>query len=129
MEFQVGDILEGKVKSITKFGAFVILPGNRTGMVHISEVSDTYVKEIRDHLSEGQTVRVKVLSVDEAGKIGLSIRRALAPKERPAAQQAAPKAPKAPVTFEEKLKRFMQESDSRLADTRRFESKPRPRRK
>lgn len=129
MEFQVGDILEGKVKSITKFGAFVILPGNRTGMVHISEVSDTYVKEIRDHLSEGQTVRVKVLSVDEAGKIGLSIRRALAPKERPAAQQSAPKAPKAPATFEEKLKRFMQESDSRLADARRFEAKPRPRRK
>ena len=61
MDLKVGDILEGKVKSITKFGAFVLLPGNRTGMVHISEVSGTYVKEIRDHLTEGQTVRVKML--------------------------------------------------------------------
>ncbi len=128
MELKVGEILEGKVKSITNFGAFVLLPGNRTGLVHISEVSDTYVKEIREHLTEGQTVRVKVLSVDDAGKIALSIRRALAPK---APAKAAPASAKsaAPSSFEEKLKRFMQESDSRLADSRRAEYKPRPRRK
>ena len=59
MEFTVGDILEGKVKSITNFGAFVTLPENRTGMVHISEVANTYVSDIRQHLTEGQDVKVE----------------------------------------------------------------------
>ncbi len=135
MDLKVGDILEGKVKSITKFGAFVLLPGNRTGMVHISEVSGTYVKEIRDHLTEGQTVRVKILGMDEAGKISLSIKRAQEP-QRPA--QPVPRtqgvsrtepAPKTPTTFEEKLKRFMQESDSKLAGCRQYEHKTRTRRR
>lgn len=76
MELSVGAILEGKVKTITKFGAFVTLPENRTGMVHISEVANTYVSDIRAHLTEGQDVRVKVIGIDETGRISLSIKRA-----------------------------------------------------
>ena len=75
MELTVGTVLEGKVKSITNFGAFISLPENKTGMVHISEVANTYVKEITDHISEGQTVKVKVLSIGEDGKISLSIKK------------------------------------------------------
>ena len=74
MELTVGAILEGKVKSITNFGAFVALPDNKTGMVHISEVANTYVSDIRQHLTEGQEVKVTVIAVD-GGKINLSIKR------------------------------------------------------
>ena len=78
MELTVGAVLEGKIKSITNFGAFVALPENKTGMVHISEVANTYVSDIRQHLSEGQDVKVVVIS-NENGKINLSIKR-LEPK-------------------------------------------------
>ena len=78
MELTVGAILDGKVKSITNFGAFVSLPENKTGMVHISEVANSYVSDIRQHLTEGQDVKVVVIGVD-GGKINLSIKR-LEPK-------------------------------------------------
>ena len=78
MELTVGAVLEGKIKSITNFGAFVALPENKTGMVHISEVANTYVSDIRQHLSEGQDVKVVVIS-NENGKVNLSIKR-LEPK-------------------------------------------------
>ena len=78
MELTVGAILEGKVKSITNFGAFVSLPENKTGMVHISEVANAYVSDIRQHLTEGQDVKVMVIGT-ENGKINLSIKR-LEPK-------------------------------------------------
>ncbi len=78
MELTVGAVLEGKIKSITNFGAFVALPENKTGMVHISEVANTYVSDIRQHLTEGQDVKVVVISA-ENGKINLSIKR-LEPK-------------------------------------------------
>ena len=78
MELTVGAILEGKVKSITNFGAFVALPENKTGMVHISEVANAYVSDIRQHLTEGQDVKVVVIG-NENGKINLSIKR-LEPK-------------------------------------------------
>ena len=78
MELTVGTILEGKVKSITNFGAFVALPENKTGMVHISEVANAYVSDIRQHLTEGQDVKVVVIG-NENGKINLSIKR-LEPK-------------------------------------------------
>ena len=76
MALEVGAIVEGKVTGITKFGAFVELPGGVTGMVHISEVAATYVKEIRDFVTENQMVKVKVLAVTPEGKINLSIKRA-----------------------------------------------------
>lgn len=77
MGLEVGSIVEGKVTGITNFGAFVDLADGKTGMVHISEVAPTYVSQIKDHLTEGQTVRVKILSVGEDGKISLSIKKAL----------------------------------------------------
>ncbi len=147
MELSVGDILEGKVKSITNFGAFIALPEGKTGMVHISEVANAFVSDIRQHLTEGQDVKVVVIGA-ENGKINLSIKRLQprAPREnaaprrenpapRPAApRQAAPVQPAAPKTadqlFEEKLKQFMQESDSKIASCGRYDQhKSRPRRR
>ncbi|HIT33612.1 MAG TPA: S1 RNA-binding domain-containing protein [Candidatus Faecousia intestinigallinarum] len=141
MEITVGEILEGKVKSITNFGAFVSLPENRTGMVHISEVANTYVSDIRQHLTEGQDVKVVVIGT-ENGKINLSIKR-LEPKparesggrsgnagrrENPAQAQKRPQRtptpPPAPKTadqlFEERLKQFMSESDSKISTIRQY---------
>ena len=151
MELTVGAILEGKVKSITNFGAFVALPENKTGMVHISEVANAYVSDIRQHLTEGQDVKVVVIGT-ENGKVNLSIKR-LEPKpqrentgrpnnfrannngprpesgnfrqdrpqnqsrpQRPPVQPAAPKT--ADQLFEEKLKAFMSESDTKLSSMR-----------
>lgn len=82
MEVSVGAILEGTIKSITKFGAFVSLPGGRSGLVHISEIAHSYVADVKDHLTEGQTVKVKVVSIDEAGRINLSIKKATPPPPR-----------------------------------------------
>ena len=162
MELTVGAVLEGKVKSITNFGAFIALPENKTGMVHISEVANAYVSDIRQHLTEGQDVKVMVIGT-ENGKINLSIKR-LEPKpqrdnnggfqrreggnfqrreggnfqrreggsfqsrdnqnqgqNRP---QRAPVQPAAPKTadqlFEEKLKAFMTESDSKLSGIKQY---------
>ncbi len=77
MQLEVGGIYEGKVTGITKFGAFVSFEGGQTGMVHISEVAPTFVTEIRDFVTEGQTVKVKVLSISEEGKISFSMKKAL----------------------------------------------------
>lgn len=77
MQLEVGEIYEGKVTGITKFGAFVSFEGGRTGMVHISEVAPVFVNEIKDFVTEGQTVKVKVLSISDEGKVSLSIKKAL----------------------------------------------------
>lgn len=82
MQFEVGSIVEGKVNRITKFGAFVELAPGKTGMVHISEVANSYVNDINDFLQEGQTVKVKVLSISEDGKIALSIKKTLPPPQK-----------------------------------------------
>ena len=141
MELTVGAIFEGKVKSITNFGAFIALPENKTGMVHISEVANAYVSDIRQHLTEGQDVKVVVIG-NENGKINLSIKRLEAKPQRetaprtnnfrgnaqgqaqsrPQNRAAAPTPPPAPKTadqlFEEKLKAFMSESDNKLSSIR-----------
>ena len=135
MELTVGTILEGKIKSITNFGAFVSLPENKTGMVHISEVANAYVSDIRQHLTEGQDVKVVVIGA-ENGKINLSIKRLEAKPQRENAPRAAanrpaqsqyrsaPTPPPAPKTadqlFEEKLKAFMTESDSKLSSIKQY---------
>ncbi len=131
MELTVGAVLEGKVKSITNFGAFITLPENKTGLVHISEVANTYVSDIRQHLTEGQDVKVMVISLD-GGKVNLSMKRLEAKPQRenrpavqkPAPQRSAPVPPAAPKTadqlFEEKLKQFMSESDSKLSSVRQY---------
>lgn len=128
MSIEVGAIIEGKVTGITKFGAFILLPEGKTGMVHISEISSSYVKDINEHLKKDQTVSVKILSIDPSGKIALSIKQAqpasAAPAPRPARQDRnfpaffeKPKA--APVTFEDKLARFMAASDEKMSDIKR----------
>ncbi len=148
MELTVGEIVEGKIKSITNFGAFVALPENRTGMIHISEVANAYVSDINAHLAVGQDVKAMVISTDN-GKINLSIKRLEAkqqrefaprgprpnqdrPQNRPNPRNAAPTPPPAPKTadqlFEEKLKAFMTESDSKLSSMKKANA-PRPRRR
>ena len=82
MELAVGAILEGKVTGITKFGAFVSLPGGKTGMVHISEIAHAYVSDINEYLTVGQEVKVKVIAIDPAGKINLSIKKTTEPPSR-----------------------------------------------
>lgn len=89
MEPQVGSILEGKVTSITKFGAFVALDSGQSGLVHISEIANSFVNDVHDFLQEGQTVKVLVLST-ENGKINLSIKKALPPQERPVSRGPRP---------------------------------------
>ena len=87
MQLEVGKIYEGKVTGITKFGAFVELEPNTTGMVHISEIANTFVNEIKEHIKEGETVKVKVLSIGDDGKISLSIKKAV---------EMPPRAPRPP---------------------------------
>lgn len=135
MEFGVGSILEGKVTGITKFGAFVSLPEGKSGLVHISEIAYSYVNDVKDHLKEGQEVKVKVIGIDENGRINLSIKKAMDPPPRPAGQgrpsgrsggyhqggfRGKP-APAEPTSFEDRLKQFMAASDSKLSELRQSE--------
>ena len=147
MELEVGSIVEGKVSGITKFGAFVALPGGKSGLVHISEIANSFVSDVREHVQMGQIVKVRVLNVGPDGKINLSIKRTLEPVSAPAPRFSAPRpqretrpepprmvpvvnGPSADQTFEDRLKKFMQESDSRMADDRRYaEHKQRTRRR
>ena len=71
MDLGIGTVLEGKVTGITKYGAFVSLPEGKSGMVHISEIAHVYVNDIRQHLNEGQLVKVKIIGIDESGRINL----------------------------------------------------------
>ena len=97
-----GQILSGNVSGITKFGAFIQLENGDTGLVHISEVADSYVKDVNEFLKVGDEVKVKVINIEDNGKIGLSIRQA---KEKP----------KPTINFEDKIARFMKDSDEKLA--------------
>ena len=137
MEFGVGTIVEGKVTGITKFGAFVSLPEGKSGLVHISEIAYSYVNDVKDHLKEGQEVKVKVIGIDENGRINLSIKKAMDPPPRPAGHggQGRPggrpggfnggfrgkPAPAEPTPFEDPLKQFMASSDSKLSELRQAE--------
>ena len=178
MEFGVGSIVDGKVTGITKFGAFVALPDGKSGLVHISEIAYSYVNEVSDFLHEGQEVKVKVISIDQANRINLSIKQCTPPPERsprPAGGRRfdhnsngyhsnngyhnnnngggdfhhnnnnggyhhnsggrpprqggyrsggfSRQAPKEPADFEERLKQFMQASDSKLAELHYLDNK------
>lgn len=134
MDATIGSILDGKVKSITTFGAFVSLEDGKSGLVHISEVASAYVSNVRDHLTEGQSVRVKVIGIEPNGKIRLSIRQAQEPSERRRPQQERPKQvaraqEPAELSFEQKLKQFMSESDSRISGCRQYEHKTKSRKR
>ncbi len=143
MELAVGAIVDGKVKSITKFGAFIALPENQTGMVHISEITHAYVSDIREHLTEGQDVKVMVIGL-ENGKINLSIRRTQAPPprqpsdrprqnfdrsrpdsrpqqdSRPPRPRPAQPAERPPQSFDDMLKQFMADSDSKISGIKQY---------
>ena len=117
MSIEVGSKVEGKITGITNFGAFVELPGGSTGLVHISEVADNYVKDINEHLKVGDMVEVKVMNVEADGKIGLSIRKAKPQAERPERpqrprQNSRPNDRDRPFkeNFEQKMARFMKDS-------------------
>ncbi|HHX56634.1 MAG TPA: S1 RNA-binding domain-containing protein [Clostridiales bacterium] len=86
MQFEVGKIYDGIVKGITTYGAFVELDQSTTGMVHISEIHNSYVNDIKDHLTENQSVKVKIIGVNEAGKISLSIKKAVDPEAEGSAE-------------------------------------------
>lgn len=144
MEPEVGKILDGKVTAITKFGAFVSIGDGKSGLVHISEIANTFVNDVHDFIQEGQEVKVLVLSA-ESGKINLSIKKALLREERPAQRPFRPGAPRpagesrplpprpaargfsrgqspAPsgdLSFEDKLKQFMTASEGKMADLNR----------
>lgn len=155
MQLEVGKIYEGKVTGITKFGAFVELEEGTVGMVHISEVSPTYVNDISEHLKEKQEVKVKVLNIGEDGKISLSIKKALPRPQQPQRERSGgqrnggysnnrggdrPKGnfnrgpkpqsgfqggQKQPATFEDMLSKFMSSSDEKISDMKKPESKRR----
>ncbi len=115
MSVKEGDILEGVVTSITRFGAFVLLPNGETGLVHISEIAKSYVKDINEYLKKDEVVKVKVLSVEKDGKVSLSIKQAHEKKS----ERKKPSA-----SFEDKLTRFLKESDERQHDLKKnMESK------
>lgn len=136
MALEIGNIYDGKVKSITKYGAFVEVAAGKgkpvTGMVHISEVANTYVNDIHDHLTEGQDVRVKVIAINEQGKISMSIKKATDEKpQRPPREsrkperekgivwEPKPRKPESEMTFEDMMNRFKQHSEERISDIRR----------
>ena len=144
MQMEVGEILDGRVTGITSFGAFVALPGGKSGLVHISEVANRFVRDVHEFLTEGQEVRVKVIDISPEGKIRLSIRQAEpAPESVPQRRPAEPRRevrnrPAAPQpallgadgyvpassgdrSFEDKLKRFMQESDGKMSGNKLFQ--------
>ena len=160
MELAVGTIISGKVTAITKFGAFVSLPGGKSGLVHISEVAAAFVSDVHDYLTEGQEVTVKILSVSPEGKINLSIKKTMDPpartgrsdnrgprnergdrgersdrgdrsdrpqrsgsrggfdqRQRGAARSSGPKEPQ---SFDDMLKQFMADSDSKISSIKQY---------
>ena len=142
MELAVGTIVSGKVTTITKFGAFVALPEGKSGLVHISEVANSFVSDVHDFLTEGQEVSVKILAITPDGKINLSIKQtqpqqprtdrgSYRPRqdrprqdhprpERTAPAAAQPAAVPAELSFEDKLKQFMTASDSKQSELNRY---------
>jgi len=149
MALEVGAIVEGVVSGITNFGAFITLPGNDVGLVHISEVADAYVKDVKDYLKDQDKVQVKVINIDPKGKIGLSIKQVKVnspdepsvaspaiKRDRPPVRTGPPAggrpvntAPRgvgfspprsvAPESFEDKLSKFIKESDQKQLEFRR----------
>lgn len=117
MPIEEGKVVEGTVSSITNFGAFIQLPEGKMGLVHISEIADTYVKDIKQYIKEKDKVMVKVLSVEKNGKINLSIKQAQVVKKsiRPVEIDWELEARKnQAISFEDRLSKFLKESDERL---------------
>ncbi|MHB9145267.1 MAG: S1 RNA-binding domain-containing protein [Symbiobacteriia bacterium] len=120
MPMEVGSVVEGVVTGITHFGAFIQLPDGKTGLVHISEIADTFVRDIKEFLKEQDRVKVKVLTLDDHGKVGLSIKQA---DPTWTGHQPQPRGPRGPrrfsESFEDKVTRFVKDSDERQSQLRR----------
>lgn len=114
----VGTICGGRISKITAYGAFVALENGKSGMIHISEVSQSFVRDIREHLSEGQAVRVKIIKIDDAGRLSLSLRQVPADKavKAPPVQYSTPESS---GDFEDMMSRFKAFSDDKLSDQKR----------
>ncbi len=136
MDFKVGDIVEGKITTITSFGVFADIGDGKSGMVHISEVARNYVSDIKEHVKVNDVVKMKILSIGEDGKISLSIKRALPPEKKSddAPRRERKNAPQKqtidstytwtpkksePASFEEMMNRFKQSSDEKFSDLKR----------
>lgn len=128
MPLKQGTIVEGKIKSVAPFGAFVEIEGGHVGLVHISEVSLDYVKNINDYLKPGDAVKAKVMAVDDKGKINLSIKKVLEEERkkssRPAdidwSKKSAPS-----MSFEDMLSKFKQESDEKMSSLKTYSKETR----
>lgn len=137
MQLDMETVYEGTVTGLTNFGAFVKLDNGATGMVHISEVASEYVSDIRERLSEGDKVKVKVIEINEKGKVSLSIKKALPKEEKPQTEKPKPQrkntdkgwrgAPQAesnaPLTFEDMMAKFKTQSEDKFGDLNRNASK------
>lgn len=134
MPVEVGKIVEGKVTNVMPFGAFVALPDNQTGLIHVSEVASDYVKDIHEHIKLGDVVRAKVIKIDDSGKISLSIKKTEEKKRPQERRRETPSAPKGPIrpadidwggkknqemSFEDKLNKFKQDSDEKMQALKR----------
>lgn len=124
MTLKVGNIVEGTVVNITNFGAFVELVGGKTGLVHISEVSDTFVKDIRNFLKEKEKVKVKIISIEDDGKVSLSIKQAQEKQEKKSLKPieidwSQDRNKYQSMSFEERLSKFMKDSEERYQDLKR----------
>ena len=130
MQLEIGKIYTGKVKGIAKYGAFVDIDGGGTGMVHISEIADTFVNDISEHLAENQEVKVKVIGINEAGKVSLSIKKVVENADRPRRQndnrrnrpnvyEPKKSIPQSEMSFEDMMSHFKQSSEERICDIKR----------
>ena len=139
MQLIVGEIVEGKITAVKDYGVFVDLGNGKFGMVHISEIARSYVSEIREFVKEGDTVKVKVLSMSDDGKVSLSIKQALEPsadenkrerkEKKPFSSRPTPPAPDGSdvwtakksesVSFEDMMSKFKATSDEKFSDLKR----------
>lgn len=137
MQIEIGSVYDGTVTGLTNFGAFVKLSDGTTGMVHISEVAAEYVSDISQHLSEGDEVKVKVIDINEKGKVSLSIKKALPEPEKPKQNKprqqnknanrgwsgARQEEPSGPMSFEEMMAKFKAQSEDKMSDLKRSSDK------
>jgi len=132
MDLEVGAIVAGKITGITKFGAFVTIAPGKSGLVHISEIASTYVSDVREHLTVGQEVMVKVIGVDQSGRLNLSIKAIVAAAvaaDQVPSRQISKSQTSAEPSFEDKLKRFMQDSDNKISSLKQYSDKKSTRRR
>lgn len=136
MQLEVGDVVEGKVSGITKFGAFVNLSDEKTGMIHISEISTDFVNDIKDYLEIGQNVKTKIINISEKNEIALSIKRLMLPKVEAKKDKIQPftkgnnlektnnferqnSKKTSSSSFEEMLSAFKHKSEEKISDLKR----------